>query len=249
MDVVGSFIVIIETQFWCSIQFPKFCLFWRSFEVVENPFVAQYVYRPWTSLAFDPNIKYWFHCKMASIAWNNFFVIHSQCINYLFVLQEKFLVSMYQRIWMFWIDLVSVALLQCLGEIWDQFWKASIMTLHCDTVLVAVHLGHCCTGSRHIAVAKRTLLGQVTSIGFLQWQLFPTLIPLRANHCLCACVHVCQSLPRVEGLEKLLEIKSSKASLAQWSPFYPDLSVVLCLMFNSRFNKSRACRLTDLLAD
>ena len=50
----------------------------------------------------------------------NFFVIHWQCINYLFVLQEKFLVSMVQRIWMFWIDLVSVALLQCLGEIWDQ---------------------------------------------------------------------------------------------------------------------------------
>ena len=130
-----------------------------------------------------------------------------------------------------------------------SFWKASIMTLHCDNVLVAAQLGHCCTGSRHKALAKRTLLGQVTSIGFLQWQLFPTLIPLRANHCLCACVHVCQSLPRVEGLEKLLEIKSSKASLAQWSPFYPDRSVVLCLMFNSRFNKSRACRLTDLLAD
>ena len=130
-----------------------------------------------------------------------------------------------------------------------SFWKASIMTLHCDNVLVAAQLGHCCTGSRQIALAKRTLLGQVTSIGFLQWQLFPTLIPLRANHCLCACVHVCQSLPRVEGLETLLEIKSSKASLAQWSPFYPDRSVVLCLMFNARFNKSRACRLTDLLAD
>ena len=140
MDVVGSFIVKIETHFWCSIQFPKFCLFWRSFEVVENSFVAQYVYRPWTSLAFDPNIKSWFHCMMASIAWNKFFVIHCQSINYLFVLQEKFLVSMFQRIWMFCIDLASVALLQFLGEIWDQGRFEKHRLWHCIVTLCLLQL-------------------------------------------------------------------------------------------------------------
>ena len=35
---------MIETQFWRSIQFSKFCLFWWSFEGAENSFAAQYVF-------------------------------------------------------------------------------------------------------------------------------------------------------------------------------------------------------------
>ena len=128
-----------------------------------------------------------------------------------------------------------------------SFWKASIMTLHCDNVLVAVHLGHCCTGSRHKALAKRTLLGQVTSIGFLPWQLFPTLIP---------CVPIIAYVPVYNHCQELkdwktsLEIKSSTASLAQWIPFYPDWSIyssVSNVTSNSRLNKLINWEHTDLL--
>lgn len=44
------FIAIIETQFWRSIQFSKFCLFWWSFEGGENSFAAQYVFSSWASM-------------------------------------------------------------------------------------------------------------------------------------------------------------------------------------------------------
>ena len=164
-------------------------------------------------------------------------------------MQEKLLVSISKNLIILdWSGVQGTAVFErSMGS--GSFWKASIMTLHCDNVLVAAQLGHCCTGSRHKALAKRTLLGQVTSIGFLQWQLFPTLIPcvpIIAYVPVYMCANHCQEL---KDWKTLLEIKSSKASLAQWSPFYPDRSVVLCLMFNSRFNKSRACRLTDLLAD